>query len=115
MLFKQGSKGLHVRAIRLSLNTWSGDTMTPLAPDGIFGPLTKSRVRAFQSAYPLSVDGIVGPNTFSYLFTGVQLTTGVQGRTAASPQPLPAPSGPPPQSDQSFPSVGLPDSLSLGS
>lgn len=110
MLFKKGSKGLHVQAIQLSLNRWSGDRMTPLAPDGIFGPLTYGRVRAFQNDYPLAVDGIVGPNTFSHLFTGVQLTAGVHAQTAASPQTLPSPSSPPitqtgliPSDDDTFP------------
>ncbi|NBC34577.1 MAG: hypothetical protein GVY13_18015 [Alphaproteobacteria bacterium] len=94
MLFKRGSKGLYVQAIQLSLNTWSGDSLKPLAPDGILGPLTEGRVRDFQKAYPLVVDGIVGPNTFSHLFTGVQLTAEVNGRTGAGSMPSPASSTP---------------------
>jgi peptidoglycan hydrolase-like protein with peptidoglycan-binding domain len=37
------------------------------ATDGIYGPHTRSQVRAFQSARRLTVDGIVGPQTWSAL------------------------------------------------
>lgn len=42
-------------------------TGSSLKIDGIFGPGTRSAVRAFQSKYGLDVDGIVGPKTWSKL------------------------------------------------
>ena len=40
--------------------------------DGIFGPVTTSSVRSFQSAMHISVDGIVGPQTYGALNTALQ-------------------------------------------
>jgi chitosanase len=39
----------------------------PNIPDGVYGPLTESLVRSFQSANGLTPDGIVGPATRSRL------------------------------------------------
>ena len=97
MLFKHGSQGLYVRAIQLALNAWSGDTQTPLAPDGKFGPLTQGRVKAFQRAMKIGVDGIVGPITLSHLFTGVQLQAAIRVKNrpkAAATTPQTSPPSP---------------------
>jgi peptidoglycan hydrolase-like protein with peptidoglycan-binding domain len=39
--------------------------------DGIFGPKTKSAVRAFQHAIGIVSDGIVGPLTWQALVSGM--------------------------------------------
>jgi peptidoglycan hydrolase-like protein with peptidoglycan-binding domain len=43
-----------------------------LDADGDFGPITKSKVVAFQQANGLTADGIVGPNTWSKLIMTVR-------------------------------------------
>jgi len=53
-----------------------------LAIDGIFGPKTEARVKAFQKAMGISADGIVGPETRKYLFPaypGTLLKRGSRG------------------------------------
>ena len=40
-----------------------------LVVDGVFGKLSESAVREFQSHYPIRVDGRVGPVTWRYLWT----------------------------------------------
>jgi peptidoglycan hydrolase-like protein with peptidoglycan-binding domain len=44
------------------LNTAS-TAAPPIAEDGLWGPITKVNVEAFQSAYGLAVDGVVGKAT----------------------------------------------------
>lgn len=52
---RQGSTGPEVML-------WQ--TVLALAPDGIFGPATKTGTIAFQKAHGLSADGVVGPATW---------------------------------------------------
>jgi peptidoglycan hydrolase-like protein with peptidoglycan-binding domain len=67
-LEQEGSKGEDVRTVQY-LVTAQGH---PTGVDGIFGPLTKAAVEAFQSSRGLGVDGIVGPQTWPQLIILVQ-------------------------------------------
>lgn len=64
-----GSTGPHVANLQNGLNrVFPGYKGTPLKPDSIYGPATKSVVMEFQRrAGHLSVDGICGPNTIARL------------------------------------------------
>lgn len=53
-------EGVDVAQLQQRLTDWGCD---PGPIDGIFGPLTESAVKAFQTARELAVDGIVGPLT----------------------------------------------------
>jgi peptidoglycan hydrolase-like protein with peptidoglycan-binding domain len=59
---RYGSRGPAVEELQQKLNQ-AGATPT-LAVDGIFGPLTRTAVVAFQRAQGLEPDGIVGPLTW---------------------------------------------------
>lgn len=62
-LLMKGSKGTQVSLLQTLLNGVTA-AAKPLKPDGVFGPLTDSAVRAFQAASALAkIDGIVGPVT----------------------------------------------------
>ena len=67
-LEQEGSKGEDVRTVQY-LVTAQGH---PAGVDGIFGPLTKAAVQAFQSSRGLGADGIVGPQTWPQLIIQVQ-------------------------------------------
>jgi len=60
-----------------------------VAPDGIFGPITASAVKAFQTSHGLPVDGIVGNQTWPALIVTVktgsrgEAVRGVQGQFQA--------------------------------
>lgn len=56
---RRGSRGDHVRHLQRRLGG--------LKVDGIFGPATEAKVRAFQRSRRLVVDGIVGPKTWAAL------------------------------------------------
>ena len=60
-----GSSGQAVTSLQEKLN--SAGTTPPLVTDGIFGPLTRAAVVAFQSQNGLAADGIVGPATWAKL------------------------------------------------
>ena len=52
--YQEGSHGVAVNVIQHKVHT---------TPDGIFGPITRGAVEAYQAAHHLQVDGIVGPLT----------------------------------------------------
>ena len=72
-LTKEGSSGENVRSVQYLLTAHGYS----LAIDGVFGPLTKGAVEAFQAAHGLGVDGIVGNQTWPQLI--VQVTLGSTG------------------------------------
>ncbi|MBQ6646039.1 MAG: peptidoglycan-binding protein [Clostridia bacterium] len=55
---RKGSKGAEVRQLQ---------TILGITADGIFGPITRSAVIAYQTANGLKADGIVGPLTWGRL------------------------------------------------
>lgn len=57
---KKGSKGDEVKILQqfLTDNQYLNDKI-----DGVFGPVTESAVKKFQTEYKITVDGIVGGNT----------------------------------------------------
>lgn len=57
-----GSRGPQVVSLQQALNR-EGRPSPRLAPDGVFGRLTRAAVLAFQRQAGLAVDGIVGPMT----------------------------------------------------
>jgi peptidoglycan hydrolase-like protein with peptidoglycan-binding domain len=59
---RQGSRGPAVEELQQKLN--ADGAAPPLVADGIFGPMTRAAVVAFQQKYGLSPDGIVGPLTW---------------------------------------------------
>lgn len=88
--------GIAMRTIRLyswgeDVAEWQGSLndvspgLSPLAEDGIFGPLTAKATKAWQAAVGLKPDGIVGPLSRAAMWPGVD-----PGRTPALP---PEPSG----------------------
>ena len=81
-VLKQGSKGEDVRFLQQLLISFGLKGFIPLIIpfDSDFGPLTKSAVEAYQTAYnnlsipgidPLLVDGVVGKVTWRALGDGV--------------------------------------------
>lgn len=64
-VLQQGSSGGAVRILQLGLNGIG----YPLVGDGVFGSMTNSAVRRFQSDRGLRVDGIVGPQTWNALLS----------------------------------------------
>ncbi len=67
-LVKNGDTGPVVKAMQHLLKQAGQD----LATDGIFGPITVTKVKAFQTANGLAADGIVGPQTWTKLIVQVQ-------------------------------------------
>jgi hypothetical protein len=86
-LISQGTQGADVRAVQDVLN-FHIRRLTPLAVDGIFGPLTHARVVEFQKANGLKPDGLVGPNTLGKLFEEeeVPVTLALAPREAVGPR-----------------------------
>jgi len=62
---RQGSRGPDVESLQTRLNE-DGAT-PPLVVDGIFGPLTRAAVVAFQGRHGLDPDGVVGLRTWGVI------------------------------------------------
>ena len=62
-LLRRGDTGHDVRALQQQLIALGYD----LEADGVFGPVTRRCVKAFQRACGLTADGIVGPRTHAAL------------------------------------------------
>jgi len=77
MLLKNGSKGDDVKKLQEKLG---------LTADGVFGPGTEAKVKAWQAANGLTADGIVGDGTWGKMFASTpvnpQITDSV---TSGSP------------------------------
>ncbi len=67
---QSGARGQKVRQLQFMLRVLSEyiDAIAPIEEDGIFGPLTRAAVVAFQRFAGLTPDGIVGPMTWSALY-----------------------------------------------
>jgi peptidoglycan hydrolase-like protein with peptidoglycan-binding domain len=63
-----GSTGEDVKTVQYLVTAQGHST----GVDGVFGPLTKAAVEAFQSSRGLGADGIVGPQTWPQLIIQVQ-------------------------------------------
>ena len=72
----QGLTGPDVRNLQIILNLQRASVReTRIGEDGVFGPETDARVRAFQDFCGLTVDGIVGPATGAMLLPERTITT----------------------------------------
>jgi len=81
-LTKSGDTGPVVKALQHLLKQAGQD----LTADGIFGPITVTKVQAFQSANGLNPDGIVGPLTWPKLT--IQRQQGASGQAVRAIQVL---------------------------
>ena len=65
-----GDRGDGVTAVQdmLSLLAEFDDALTPVTPDGVFGPATERAVRNFQRWAGLTADGVVGQATWNAMF-----------------------------------------------
>lgn len=79
-LMRVGSSGENVRSVQYLLVRHG----RALAVDGLFGPLTKAAVEAFQAAAGLMVDGVVGNQTWPRLI--VQVAPGSTGEAVRAAQ-----------------------------
>lgn len=72
---RYGSRGPAVEELQEKLNNYG--TTPPLVVDGIFGPLTRAAVIAFQQDNGLAADGVVGPLTWGAIDSlGLSSTVG---------------------------------------
>jgi peptidoglycan hydrolase-like protein with peptidoglycan-binding domain len=67
MEIRPGTEGNAVRGVQHEFRQRRG---APSDPDGVFGPVTESAVRAFQADAGLVVDGVVGRETWQALLAG---------------------------------------------
>ena len=73
---KLGDKGNEVKAIQMSLPTWSSNG-SPLVLDGIFGKSTEDAVKRYQKEMRFNVDGIVGELTGKSLGIWIYVDEGI--------------------------------------
>jgi hypothetical protein len=66
---QNGNKGHEVALLQSCLNEVANAGLTV---DGNFGPGTKTKVQAFQTANGLTADGIVGPMTWAKVFSTIE-------------------------------------------
>ncbi|MBQ9922863.1 MAG: peptidoglycan-binding protein, partial [Clostridia bacterium] len=87
---RRGSSGSNVMYVQQLLNTVRSlyTTIPALVADGIFGSLTESAVRTFQSRNGLTSDGIVGRNTWNRLNEVYSSVCG-SPRTSDTPEEVP--------------------------
>lgn len=79
-LMRVGASGEDVRSVQYLLVQHGRE----IAVDGLFGPLTKAAVEAFQAAHGLAVDGVVGDQTWPRLI--VQVAPGGTGNAVRAVQ-----------------------------
>lgn len=58
-LIRRGSRGKDVERVQRAVGA---------TPDGIYGPATEAKVKAYQKRHGLTADGIVGPASWSVMF-----------------------------------------------
>ncbi|MCL2565138.1 MAG: peptidoglycan-binding protein [Defluviitaleaceae bacterium] len=83
VLMSVGSRGPSVTVMQNYLNTIRSrfPSITQLAADGSFGPITQGAVTAFQNLMGISANGIIGPITWNYI---VSVHNAVNMNTRAS-------------------------------
>ena len=89
---KRGDRGWDVAAMQYIL---ARRGYPPGAIDAVFGPMTDTALRTFQSAFGLSSDGLAGPSTISALRHGAASrgTTPVANGPVRLLRPVPGPIG----------------------
>lgn len=89
---QEGSTGPFVVQLQNDLNKLG----YALAADGVFGPVTRAAVVAFQVSARITVDGVVGPQTWQALANAIAMAAGgaLPGPTVIPPGSVP-PSEPP--------------------
>lgn len=109
-VLRASSRGHHVENLQRLLNTRL-DPSPRLDIDGLFGPLTRQAVLAFQKGAAIAVDGVVGNVTWYHLLKGGV----VRAPGAAGAEATPGPSQPAaPAADTSSPPPALAASGVLG-
>ncbi|MCL2177239.1 MAG: peptidoglycan-binding protein [Firmicutes bacterium] len=93
-LLREGSRSEDVRTMQRMLNKIRlvYPSIPLLAEDGVFGPITRSAVVAFQQQFLLNPDGIIGPITWAAI---VREFNNVEGNVAPMPPPPPITPAPP--------------------